>query len=50
MVVVLPHATGAQGVASDYIEAFKPEMTEVVNAWWVKHEEKLKIHATISTV
>lgn len=40
-VVVLPHATGAQGVASDYIEAFKPEMTEVIKTWWVRHEEKL---------
>ena len=26
------------------------EVTIVVNAWWVKHEEKLKIHATTSTV
>lgn len=40
-VVVLPHATGAQGVASDYIEAFKPEMAGVIKAWWVRHEEKL---------
>lgn len=40
-VVVLPHATGAQGVASDYIEAFKPEMAEVIKAWWIRHEEKL---------
>jgi hypothetical protein len=46
-VVVLPHATGAKGVANDYIEAFKPEMTEVINAWWVKHEELLKTYATI---
>lgn len=42
-VVVLPHATGAQGVASDYIEAFKPEMTEVIKAWWARHEEKLTL-------
>jgi hypothetical protein len=41
MVVILPHATGAQGVASDYIEAFKPEMAEVIKTWWVRHEEKL---------
>lgn len=40
-VVALPHATGAQGVASDYIEAFKPEMAEIIKAWWVRHEEKL---------
>jgi len=40
-VVTLPHATGAQGVANDYIEAFKPEMAEVIKAWWVRHEEKL---------
>jgi hypothetical protein len=38
-VVVLPHATGAQGVASDYIEAFKPEMTKIIGDWWTKHEE-----------
>lgn len=42
MVVVLPHPTGAQGVASDYIEAFKLEMIEVIDAWWLKHEEMLK--------
>lgn len=45
-VVVLPHATGAQGVACDYIEAFKPEMAEVIEAWWAKHKEKLTNHST----
>lgn len=45
-VVVLPHATGAQGIASDYIEAFQPEMSEVIESWWIKHEEEL---ATFST-
>lgn len=45
-VVILPHATGAQGLASDYIEAFRPEMTEVIGSWWAKHKEKLTIHST----
>ncbi|MDQ3565247.1 MAG: hypothetical protein M3436_14295 [Pseudomonadota bacterium] len=40
-VVALPHATGAQGVAHGYIEAFKPEMSEVIESWWIKHKEKL---------
>lgn len=40
-VVVLPHATGAQGIAVDYIEAFKPEMSAVIGAWWEKHKSKL---------
>lgn len=46
-VVVLPHATGAQGVANDYIEAFKPEMAETINTWRVKHEGRLN-HSTYS--
>lgn len=41
-VVALPHATGAKGIASDYIAAFKPEMSEVIDSWWAKHKEKLK--------
>lgn len=45
MVVVLPHPTGAQGMASDYIEAFKPEMAKVIEAWWAKHEEMLETSA-----
>lgn len=45
-VVSLPHATGAQGVADDYIEAFRPEMSNVIDAWWAKHKEKLTNHST----
>lgn len=45
-VIVLPHATGAQGVASDYIEAFKLEMRKEIEAWWVRHEEKLITDST----
>jgi hypothetical protein len=45
-VVVLPHATGAHGVADDYIAAFKPEMSEVIGMWWAKHKEKLTNHST----
>jgi hypothetical protein len=45
-VVVLPHATGAQGVASDYIEAFKSEMAKIIGDWWTKHLEKLATHST----
>jgi hypothetical protein len=48
-VVVLPHATGAQGVASDYIEAFKPEMAELIGAWWDKHERKITAHSIETT-
>jgi hypothetical protein len=40
-VVALPHATGTQDVAHDYVEAFKPEMSEVIESWWVNHKEKL---------
>lgn len=43
-VVALPHATAAQGVAHDYIEAFKPEMSEVIDAWWAQHEKELALH------
>jgi len=41
VVVALPHATGAQGIATDYIAEFKPEMSEVIDSWWAKHKEKL---------
>jgi len=37
-IISLPHATGAQGVADDYIEAFKPEMREIIESWWNHHE------------
>lgn len=40
-VVALPHATGAKGIASDYIAAFKPEMSEIIDGWWARHEEAL---------
>jgi len=40
-VVSMPHATGAQGVADDYIEAFKPEMTEIIDTWWHHHQKQL---------
>lgn len=40
-IVSLPHPTGAH-VASDYIEAFKAEMSEVINTWWLQHEVILK--------
>ena len=45
-VVVLPHATGAQGVADDYISEFKPEMSAVIDMWWAKHKEKLTNYST----
>lgn len=45
-VVALPHATGAQGVADDYIEAFKPEMSEAIGVWWERHKEKLTNHTS----
>ncbi|MWJ26726.1 hypothetical protein GPM19_00640 [Halomonas sp. ZH2S] len=40
-VVALPHPTGARGIASDYIAAFKPEMSKIIDVWWAKHEETL---------
>jgi len=40
-IVSMPHATGAQGVADDYIEAFKPEMREVIESWWHHHKKQL---------
>jgi len=40
-IVSMPHATGAQGVADDYIEAFKPEMREIIESWWEDHQKQL---------
>ncbi len=40
-IVSMPHATGAQGVADDYIEAFKPEMREIIELWWQRHQKHL---------
>jgi len=40
-VVALPHATGAKGIANDYIAAFKPEISDIIDDWWAKHKEKL---------
>lgn len=45
-VISLPHATGAQGIANDYIEAFRAEISDVVDAWWATHKEKLTNHST----
>jgi hypothetical protein len=42
-IVSLPHATGAKGVANDYIKAFKPEMSAVISSWWLKHKQKLTV-------
>lgn len=39
--VALPHATGAKGVAHDYIESFQPEMSEVIDNWWKEHKKML---------
>lgn len=39
--VVLPHATGAQGIADDYIKEFKPEMGELIDSWWSIHKENI---------
>jgi hypothetical protein len=46
-VVVLPHATGAQGVSDDYIESFKPEMSAVIDTWWERHKAKLLLENVI---
>lgn len=40
-VVSLPHATGAQGIADDYISAFRPKMSEVLDSWWNMHKKRL---------
>lgn len=40
-VVSLPHPTGAKGIADDYIEAFKPEISKIIDIWWDNHKEKL---------
>ena len=40
-IVSMPHATGAQGIADDYIEAFKPEMREIIDSWWKEHQKQL---------
>jgi len=44
-IVSMPHATGAHGVADDYIEAFKPEMREIIESWWKTHQKQLTNHA-----
>ena len=46
-VVVLPHATGARGIAADYIEAFKPEMSAVIDTWWERQKVKLLLDGVI---
>ncbi len=40
-IVSMPHATGAQGIADDYIEAFKPEMSGIIEPWWQNHQKQL---------
>jgi len=40
-IVSMPHATGAQGVADDYIEAFKSEIRKAISAWWQLHLKQL---------
>ncbi len=40
-IVSMPHATGAHGVADDYIEAFKPEMREIIELWWNNHQSEI---------
>jgi hypothetical protein len=40
-IVSMPHATGAQGVADDYIEAFKPEMRAIIEFWWQHHQKQI---------
>ena len=32
-IVCLPHASGARGLADDYIALFKPEMAEILNSY-----------------
>ena len=46
VIVSMPHATGAQGVADDYIEAFKPEMRETIELWWKHHQKQLTKSST----
>lgn len=38
-IVAMPHATGAIGVADDYIKSFKPEMKEIIDSWWCNHKK-----------
>jgi len=40
-VVSMPHATGSAGIADDYIHAFKPEVSGVVESWWAGHKSRL---------
>ena len=42
MVVSLPHVTGAKGLANDYVAAFKPDISDVINPWWLHHQERLR--------
>jgi hypothetical protein len=41
VIVSLPHPTGSQGLADDYIQAFKPEMAEIIDTWWTHHKDKI---------
>jgi len=41
VVISMPHATGAHGIADDYIEAFKVEMSEIIDSWWHEHHKQL---------
>lgn len=40
-IISCPHATGSQGLANDYIAAFKPEISQIIGSWWQTHEKKL---------
>jgi hypothetical protein len=41
-IVSCPHATGSQGLANDYIAAFKPEISQIIGSWWEKHSQALQ--------
>lgn len=40
-VICFPHITGAQGISYSYIAAFKDQIKDIVDTWWVNHLEKL---------
>ena len=47
-IVAMPHATGAQGVAHDYIQSFSPEMRHIIESWWKAHEQWLENTCSIT--
>lgn len=39
--VSLPHPTGSVGLADDYIAAFRPELSTIIERWWQCHRQML---------